>query len=307
MEVRVIATGLKFPEGPVINSDGSLLVVEVRRGTLTRVHPDGQVEVVSDVGGGPNSAAIGPDGAVYIPNNGGGYIWREEILDMNVPTAEWRPDLYTGGRIERVDLASGEVTVLYTECDGKPLNRPNDLVFDADGNMWFTDTGRDTGREHDLGGLYFAKSDGSFIVEIAHHLWTPNGVGLSPDGSVVYVSETMTSRLWAWDITGVGTVTCDEDGNAKARFIVGLDGFQLFDSLAVEANGSVAVATMVNPGISVISPDGTVEKIAMSDPMTTNICFGGDDMRTAYITESCTGRLVEVTWPRPGLRLNFSI
>jgi gluconolactonase len=71
MKIRELATGLLFPEGPVALDDGSVLLVEIARGTLSRVTTDGRVQVVADLGGGPNGAAIGPDGAVYICNNGG--------------------------------------------------------------------------------------------------------------------------------------------------------------------------------------------------------------------------------------------
>ena len=70
-DYTVLARGLQFPEGPVAMADGSVLVVEIRRGTLTRVDVDGKVEVVATPGGGPNGAAIGPDGACYLCNNGG--------------------------------------------------------------------------------------------------------------------------------------------------------------------------------------------------------------------------------------------
>jgi gluconolactonase len=81
---------------------------------------------------------------------------------------------------------------------------------------------------------------------------------------------------------------------------------QLFDSLAVDGDGNVCVATLglQTAGITVISPDGVVlEQILTGDPLTTNICFGGPDMRTAYITLSNTGKLVAMQWDEPGLRL----
>jgi gluconolactonase len=301
-DVRVIASGLRFPEGPVAMPDGTWLVVEIRRQTLTRINPDGSTEVVAQLSGGPNSCAIGPDGAAYIPNNGG-FVWRE-LEDVHLPTGEAPAD-YTTGRIERVDLQTGEVTTLYTECDGNSLRGPNDLVFDATGNIWFTDTGKGLGRAHDLGGLYYAAPDGSSIREVAHHMWTPNGVGLSPDGDVVYVAETITGRLWAWDLDGPGRPRTGADGAVIPRLVLGLPGMQFFDSLAVEADGNVAVATMVNPGITVAAPDGEYEHVPIEgDPVVTNICFGGPDLRTAYITASSTGKLLEIPWPRPGLALN---
>ena len=86
--------------------------------------------------------------------------------------------------------------------------------------------------------------------------------------------------------------------------LYGLPGMQYLDSLAVDGEGWVCAATLFNGGITAISPDGTrVEHHATGDLMTTNICFGGDDLRTAYVTLSSTGRLVSFPWPRPGLRL----
>ena len=75
-ELNIVATGLKFPEGPIAMPDGSVLLVEIARGTLSRVEPGGKVEVVAETGGGPNGAAIGPDGHCYICNNGG-FDWVE--------------------------------------------------------------------------------------------------------------------------------------------------------------------------------------------------------------------------------------
>jgi gluconolactonase len=81
---------------------------------------------------------------------------------------------------------------------------------------------------------------------------------------------------------------------------------QLFDSLAVDGDGNVVVGTLVNGGLTVISPDGSsVEHVPFPDPMVTNVCFGGEDLRTAYVTCSATGKLVSTPWPRPGLKLAF--
>jgi gluconolactonase len=89
--------------------------------------------------------------------------------------------------------------------------------------------------------------------------------------------------------------------------LAGLPGYQLLDSLGVDGAGNVCVATLMNGGISVISPDGSsVEFVPTQDPLTTNICFGGPDLKTAYITLSLTGRLVAMDWPRPGLRLHYT-
>jgi gluconolactonase len=299
--MRTIATGLQFPEGPIAMPDGSVLVVEIRRGTLSRVTPDGKIIVVAECGGGPNGAAIGPDGACYICNNGG-FEWHD-LGGIVVPGNQ--PADYIGGRIQRVDLATGKVTDLYTACDGHELRGPNDLVFDAHGGFWFTDHGKLRERDRDRTGLFYARADGSLIKEVVHPLDAPNGVGLSPDGTKLYVAETFTGRVWSWDVARPGELaTVMGFGPGGGGLLCGLPGFQLFDSLAVDGAGNVCVATLVNGGITVIAPSGDVlEHVPTNDPLTTNICFGGKDLRTAYVTCSGTGQLVSLEWPRPGLRL----
>jgi gluconolactonase len=301
--MREIAKGLRFPEGPIAMADGSVLLVEIERQTLSRVHPDGRVEVVAKTGGGPNGAAIGPDGAVYVCNNGG-LRWHEDRHGLR-PTSQ--PDDYSGGRIERVDLASGEVRVLYTKTDNGPLKGPNDLVIDRSGGIWFTDLGKGRARDLDRGGVYYAAPDGSSIREVVYPMLTPNGIGLSPDESRLYVAETQAGRLWAFDLEAPGVVKRRSFPSPNGgELVAGLPGYQLFDSLAVDAEGNICVATLFNGGITVISPDGKrIEHIPMPDIYTTNLCFGGPDMKTAYVTLSLTGRLVALDWPRPGLRLNF--
>jgi len=303
-EVREVASGLKFPEGPVAMADGSIVLVEIQGGRISRVSADGTVDVVAETGGGPNGSAIGPDGKLYVCNNGGSFSWHEiEGLVIPGPT----PESWEGGRIERVDLGSGEVEVLYRECDGRGLRGPNDLVFDAEGGFWFTDHGTHGERESDMGGVYYAKPDGSEIREVISGLQSPNGIGLSPDGKRLYVAETWTGRLWAWEVTGAGQVEPVPGLVAHGGTLVaGLPGLQLFDSLGVDAEGNVCVATIITTGggVTSISPDGSqIELTETGDPLTTNICWGGEDRRTAYITCSATGRLVAVDWPRPGLEL----
>src|SRR5262245_7185738 len=301
-EMREIATGLQFPEGPVALPDGSVLVVEIRRGTLTRVAPDGRTSIVARTGGGPNGAAIGPDGKVYVCNNGG-FEWHDRA-GLTVPGNQ--PHDYSGGRIQRVDLDTGKVEDLYTACDGRPLRGPNDLVFDGAGGFWFTDHGKLRERDRDRTGVFYARADGSRIREAIFPLEAPNGIGLSPDGQRLYVAETWTGRVWYWDLTGPGELRAGPGfGPGGGTLLVGLPGYQLFDSLAVDSAGNVCVATLVNGGITVIAPGGaSTQHVATGDPLTTNIRFGGKELRTAYITLSGTGRLVAMDWPRPGLRLH---
>jgi sugar lactone lactonase YvrE len=221
-ELNILATGLKFPEGPVAHGDGSVSFVEIQRGTISRVTPDGAVEVVATPGGGPNGLATGPDGAFYLCNNGG-FLF-QDLGGFNHTRRGLPPD-YTNGRIERIDPKTGAMKRLYDRCGSNMLCGPNDLVLDGHGGVYFTDLGKNRPRGRDHGG-------------------------------------------------------------------------------AVAASGNICVATLVTGCITIIAPAGDVLRQVMTgDPMTTNICFGGAAMTTAYITLSGTGRLASLDWPEPGLKL----
>lgn len=297
--MKEIATGLRFPEGPIAMPDGSIVFVEIARGTLCRVRPGGPVEVIADLGGGPNGAAIGPDGCCYVCNNGGMTI-TETSKGLLFPGGQ--SDEYMGGRIEKVDLETGKFKTLYVACDGISLRGPNDIVFDSSGGFWFTDHGKYRDRDRDRTGVFYARTDGGYIKEVIFPLEAPNGIGLSPNEQTLYVAETPTGRLWAYRIASPGKI----EKSVRPRMMAQIPDYHMFDSLAVDAAGNICVATLITGGITVHSPDGArAELIPMPDVLTTNICFGGDDLKTAYITLSSTGKLVACDWETSGLPLNF--
>jgi gluconolactonase len=304
-EMRHITSGLKFPEGPIAMNDGSVVLVEIQSGHLTRVAPDGTITRIAETGGGPNGAAVGPDGKVYICNNGG-FEWAE-VDGMTIPGAQ--PTDYIGGRIQRVDLETGKVEDLYTECDGFGLRGPNDIVFDDQGGFYFTDLGKSRARDVDKGGIYYAKADGSSIVNVVYGTDHANGIGLSPDGQTVYIAESLTGRVWSWDLEAPGKVKPTNTPYAPGNLFFDFPGWQLLDSLAVDSEGNVCVATLVVGAISVISPKGELInqiKVPKYDVFVTNICFGGPDLKTAYITASGYGDLYAMEWHCPGLKLNYN-
>ena len=300
-DVTILATGLGFPEGPVACADGSVVLTEIRNNRCSRVAPDGTVSLFSACGGGPNGLAVGPDGAFYLCNNGGSRYVEGTSMGQGP-----HPD-YKFGSIQRLDAKTGEATLLYNECNGHKLSAPNDLVFDTAGGFYFTDLGKRYARHRDHGGLYYALPDGSKIVELAFPILSPNGCGLSPDGKRLYVADTEGARLWAFEVEGPGKIKAPRPHTAHSgRVIAGLGGNARFDSLAVLANGNIAVATLTTGFITEFSPGGDVIRaVKMPDAYPTNICFGGPDLRTAYITLSDIGRLGVMQWPEPGLKRNF--
>jgi gluconolactonase len=300
VELALVAEGLRFPEGPIAMADGSIVLVEMRRQTLSRVGADGRTTVVATLGGGPNGAALGPDGAVYVCNNGGAWGWQDG--EVHLPGAP--PAVYRGGSIQRVDLATGSFTTLYDSCDGRPLNSPNDLVFDSSGGFWFTCFGQSDGELRRLGGIYYARADGTQITRWRSEQVSPNGIGLSPDQRTLYMADTMLGRLYAYELTSPG-VMAPPSNFALGRIVCTLPGFQWLDSMAVEAGGRICVATVWNGGITVFEDSGSYEQVPCPDAITTNICFGGADLRDAYITCASTGKLYRCRWPRKGLRLSF--
>jgi gluconolactonase len=306
LEFEIVADTLGFPEGPVILPDGVILAVDIDGGRVVRVE-GGRVSVVATPGGGPNGLALADPQTAVVANNGG-FLW-STVNGIRIPidhaTHTNEPPEFTGGWIESVDLQSGEVTRLYDSFEERPLRGPNDLVFDAVGGLWFTDHGKGRYDSVDRGALYYAPPGGGALRQVAFPLLGPNGVGLSPGDDIVYVAETHTGRLWAWDLSGPGEVK-PSAGSLAVRHggrCVAATPFS-FDSLAVEADGRIAIGA-IGDGIAVVTPDGQeIDVHPIPGDVTTNIAFGGTDMRTAVITLSRSGQLAGCHWPRPGLALH---
>jgi gluconolactonase len=302
-----------------------VILAEVKGGRLTRVRPDGTKETVATTGGSPNGAAFGPDGKLYICNSGG-FVW--------IPVGPlWvtgpQPPDYRGGSIQRVAVATGKVDTVYTSFTTTdpvtkqpvtlPLKGPDDLVFDATGGFWFTDWGKARWRDRDVTGVYYARPDGSSIREAIFPLNAPNGIALSPDGTRLYVAETYTRRVLYWNLSGPGRIAPNPrtlDGSCLLT--AAIPGQGILDSMKVDAEGNVWVATMLpngadprsNGGLTIVSPAGEVLQfleIAAGTPvpLPSNLCFGGEGRRTAWVTCGGSGLLVKVRVGVPGLAPSF--
>lgn len=295
----VLATGLQAPEGPKALQDGSVLVCEMARGTLSRVHPDGAIGVVAELGGSPNGVAISTEGAAYVVNNGGMKFSRRGELLIPDPPALHR----SGGSVQRVDLKSGEVTVLYSG-QSSPIRAPNDIAIDRWGDLWFTDPGVEATDGRPAGALFWARPDGGELRQVSR-LAGPNGIAFAPDHRTLYVAQTAQQTVVAYEVTGPGAVARNADGAARTRVVAQLSTPKsYFDSMAVEADGTLIVGTLFQGCLSLFRPDGQLrDQLYFPEQFVTNLAFGGVNFRTAYVTLTTSGRLVQVHWPRPGLRL----
>jgi gluconolactonase len=284
--MEIVAESLAFPEGPVVMADGSVIVVEIAGARVSRCW-NGRKEVICNLGGGPNGAAIGPDGALWVCNNGG--MSAERMESLSGPGS--------AGRIERIDLATGKAERVYDSCDGISLEGPNDLVFDRDGQLWFTDLGKTHSGIRTASGLFCCETDGSAITAIDRNPVSYNGVGLSPDGATLYVADTHQARLYSYD---------RKVEPQRPTWVATAPGHVSFDSLAVTAAGHICVGTLRTGGITTITPAGATSFKPFDDRYVTNIAFGGADMQDAWLTFSTRGVLVKVRWDEPGLKLNFN-
>ena len=283
MANTVIAENLKFPEGPSFDRDGNLYVVEIQGGQVSKIASDGSVSVFAKTGGGPNGANFGPDGQLYVCNNGG------------FPGSDREP-----GRVERI-APDGRVTVLIREVDGEPLNSPNDLGFDEYGNFYFTDP---------VFGAAGVELDGAPAGNICFHdtsgrtrrLHTgfafPNGIGVSPDGRTLIVCESMTFKLHAFDILEPGVL-----GEPREFGFLG-DG-AIPDGFAFDVDGNILCCGFASGQIHVFAPGGgaKIGTLDFEDKRVTNVCFGGPEFKSLFVTESGAGRVVCVDWERPGMVL----
>lgn len=297
---EVMAEGLAFPEGPVALPDGSVVLSEIAARRVTHVRPDGRVRTLAEPGGGPNGLAVAPDGSLWCCN-GGGTRFRDlgdGLLQPWGASEDW-----SGGRVERIAPATGRVERVFDAVEGHAVTSPNDLCFDAFGGCYVTDLGKTTGRSRALGGVAYAPADGSAPPRWA--VWpveTANGLGLSPDGSALHVAETITARLWSFPVGAPGEVAVADSRWERGRLLAAPGGLWAFDGLAVQADGAVCVATLLDGGITRARPGGgEAEHLPLPDMYVTNLCFGGPGRRTAYVTLSSRGLLLRAAWDAPGL------
>jgi gluconolactonase len=281
VSLQVLAEGLRYPEGPTFDREGNLYVVEIAGGSLRKIAPDGTVSLFVEQGGGPNGMAVGPDGNFYVCNTGG------RATPGNA-------------RIERV-TPGGEVASILTEVDGERLHAPNDISFDSQGNFYFTDPIFPQGSVlEDLAppaGVCFGGLTGE-VHRLMLGLHIPNGVAISPDESTLVVCETQTNKVHGYEITEPGVL-------GESRVYGDLGENALPDGMCFDEEGYLLVCGAQSGRVHIFPPGGgdQVNEIEVDNSGVTNLCFGGPDFRSLFITEGVAGRVVTMEWERPGMRL----
>lgn len=290
-EPTTFASRLCAPEGPTIAPDGWVLNVcsftrdeawPTRGGDIcaTNIAEPGMTKRLFNtsadgVTGLPAALAFGPDGALYVTDEG-----HRAVLRVG-------PD--------------GERNRWVHSFEGEPLNGPNDLSFDADGSLFFTDPWGSS-LKNQIGAVYGCAPDGGDSHRIDAGMAFPNGIALR-DGCL-YVAETLRHSVWAYDVVGPGEATnrrlfCRQPPVPGAA-VSGPDG------MAFDAEGNLLVTHFGSGSVFVYDTAGVeVDRIACGGTSPTNVCFGGADHTTLFITTDDTGEIVTVERGVRGQPLNF--
>lgn len=269
MSVRLVASGLGFTEGPLWTSRGTLMLVSMSRGLVHEIDvATGEASVAASPGGAPSGLAEDADGAIWIAQGGG-------------RGGEPSIQRYAGGRIET--MAAGGLTA------------PNDLTFGPDGGLWFTDpSGPAIEGTPEPGSVWRLDRRSSAMRVMIEGPYFPNGLAFLPDGSLL-VAETFTGRILRHDPARTGAPL-----PVFAQLPAGRP-----DGLAVDAELNVYAAATSAAGVQVFDAAGRpTEMIAVAaDAFPTNVCFGGADGRTLFVTSPKGGSVFAVERPLPGLPL----
>jgi gluconolactonase len=276
--LRELAAKVGFTEGPVWTGT-QLLVTSISRGKLYEIPLDGgEPSERFETGGGPNGAACGPDGSVYVAQNGGHVITMLE-----------EPVIPPG--IQRC----GPGGTSYRLSDG--LQAPNDLAFAHDGALWFTDPHPRLNRDVPGPGRVWRLAPGAEVPErMLDDRPHPNGLAFSADGSTLYLVETVPRHVLAFPVGSGGRLG---EPVVVARF----DGEP--DGMAIDAEGSLYVACHhQQDAIVICEPDGAIRRrIDLDGMFPTNVCFAGADLQTLVVTAPKGGRVIAIDVDVPGLAI----
>jgi gluconolactonase len=257
-----------FLEGPSFDRAGNLLVVDIPHGRVLRVSPQGEWSVVTEYDGWPNGLKIHRDGRIFIADHRLG--------------------------IMQLDPATGTVTPVLGEVRREGFKGTNDLIFAANGDLYFTDQGQ-TGLQDPSGRVYRLRADGQ-VDCLLQNVPSPNGLVLSPDEKALFLAVTRANQIWRLPLHPDGTTS------KVAAFITLSGGLSGPDGVAIDEQGGLAVAhcglgtvwlfdRLGEPRYRIRSCEGI---------STTNLAFGGTNNRSLFITESDTGTILRAEVPVAG-------
>jgi len=277
-----VEASVAFTEGPTVAEDGTVYFTDLNNNRIMQLSTSGALSIFRQ----PSHRANGL------------------IFD-----SEWRLLACEGGdggsvlpRVTRTDMTTGEIEVLADAYNGKQLHQPNDLTFDKQGRIYFTDRpGVNSGPEQTgVHGVYRIDPDGSIARILTEpEVLRPNGIVISPDDTTLYVIETKQAEggprlIRAYDLSDAGTVS---NMRIFHDFYPGRSG----DGMTIDSEGNLYVAAGLNnlrgtsetldtvAGIHVFSPAGELlEHIPIPEDTITNAAFGGPDLRTLYVTAGKT-------------------
>jgi len=261
-----------FLEGPVLDLSGNLYVTDIPWGRVFRIDRDKRWSLVAEYDGEPNGM---------------------KFLD---PSTLLITDYKNG--LMQLDVASGRVTALLARRNSERFKGVNDLIFDASGNLYFTDQGQ-TGLHDPSGRLYRLRPDGRLDL-LLDNVPSPNGVALSPDGRVLYLAVTRGNCVWRVPLLPDGSV-------AKVSQFFTSYGPSGPDGLAVDLQGRLLVA---NPGLGYVWVlNGRGEPVEVlrgpSGASITNLAFGGPDRRILFVTDSTHGDVLTIEMSEAGSALHM--
>lgn len=251
-------------EGPACDADGNLFVVNfARQQTIGKIRPDGTGEVWVTLPG---------------KSTGNGIVFDRKGL-MYVAD-------YVGHNILRIDPESRKITVFAHDAK---MNQPNDLAIAPDETIYASDPNWTDG----TGQIWKIDRQGK-AIRVAENMGTSNGIEVSPDGKTLYVNESLQRNVWAFSI--------QEDGSLSGkRLLKKFDDFG-FDGMRCDIDGNLYITRYGKGTVAVLSPEGKLlREIDVLGKSPSNLCFGGPDGKTVYVTEVTQARLVQFRVDRPGL------
>jgi len=251
-------------EGPCCDAAGNVYVVNLKKnGDIAKITPDGKTEVFVELPGKSvgNGIVFDRKGMMYVAD-------------------------YTGHNVLKIDPKTKKIEVFAHE---PAMNQPNDLALAPDGTLYASDPNWDKS----TGQLWKVSAEGK-VTKLATDMGTTNGIDVSPDGKTLYVNESVQRNVWAFPIKADGTL-------GEKKLVKKFEDHG-FDGMRCDVDGNLYITRYGKGTVVKLSPEGKVlQEIEVLGKQPSNICFGGPDGRTAYVTEVEHKRVVQFRVDKPGL------